>query len=488
MVVDVNSWNDSRLAGGEALHERFGSFGRRFRAPLMPEEEGEEIQYPGGFNELSSRGILSRHGERESPTAAVLDLGGSTGNRDFRLFWLAGAIDGLGTCASSLFVPLILLGAGYPATQVGLVATVGMVTGLSIAPFAGVLADRWPRKRMMYWSALMASGAMGSAFAVVALGHVVLVHLLAVAMVEQVASATYAAAAHGTVRRIVPPERYPVAMSRLQARDEAVQIIGPTVAGLMCQLARWLPLLADALSFLLVAMVSKAIRTELSPERAEHQPASLLVDFAEGVRFIRQEPFLRFVMVWTAGINAVLSTLYFHAVFTSHARGAGPSSIGVILTLAGVGGLLGALIAPLAVQRISPGRIVAGASWTMVPTAVALAYATQTWTYGLLLSLVSFTAPAVVITLQTKAVLITPDHFQGRTGTALATTGQAVATLAPATAGLLVSAVGGRQVALSCAVALAALACYATMRAGLLRLAQDDGEAEPRTGTQGRTS
>ncbi|MFJ3234458.1 MFS transporter [Streptomyces sp. NPDC086787] len=454
----------------------------------MPEAEGAEVQRSAGSGELPSGGVRSRRGERELPATAVLELDESTANRDFRLFWVAGAIDGLGTCASSLFVPLILLGAGYPATLVGLVATVGMVTGLSVAPFAGVLADRWPRKRMMYWSALMASGAMGSAFAVVALGHVVLVHLLAVAVVEQVASATYTAAAHGTVRRIVAPERYPLAMSRLQARDEAVQIIGPTVAGLLCQLARWLPLLADALSFLLVAMASKAIRTELSPERAEHQPASFLAELAEGVRFIRREPFLRFVMMWTAGINAVLSTLYFHAVFTSHARGADPSSIGVILTLAGVGGLLGALAAPLAVRRMPPGRIVAGASWAMVPIAVALAFATRTWTYGLLLSLVSFTAPAVVITLQTKAVLITPDHLQGRTGTALGTTGQAVATLAPATAGLLVSAVGGRQVALGCAVAMALLASYATARAGLLGLAQDGGEAEPRQrGEQGRT-
>ncbi len=451
----------------------------------MPGAAGKEIQCPGESGGLPSGETLARHGELEPPAAAVC---GATGNRDFRLFWLAGAIDGLGTCASSLFLPLILLGAGYSATRVGLVATVGLATGLSVAPFAGVLADRWPRKRMMCWSALLASGAMGSAFTSVALGHVVLVHLLTVAVVEQVASAAYAAAAHGTVRRIVPPERYPLAMSRLEARDEAVQIIGPTVAGLLCQLARWLPLLADALSFLLVAGLSRAIRTELSPEPAENHPASFRTDFAEGLRFVQREPFLRFVMVWTAGINAVLSTLYFHAVFTSHARGAGPSSIGMILTLAGVGGLLGALAAPLAIRRIAPGRIVTGASWTMVPIAVALAFATRTWTYGLLLSLVSFTAPSVVIILQTKAVLVTPDRLQGRTGTALGTAGQAVAALAPAAAGLLVSAFGGRPVALGCAVALTALAGYATVRAGLLRLGAGERRPAPRTGPQERAS
>ncbi|WP_330176716.1 MFS transporter [Streptomyces sp. NBC_01498] len=398
--------------------------------------------------------------EKEAPSSPFR-------RRDFFLFWTAGAVDGLGTCASSLFLPLILLGAGYPAGLTGLVASVALVSGLVVSPVAGVFADRRPRKPMMYGAALVAAGAMGSVFVAVALGHVVLVHVLVAAVIEQAAGATYGAAASGTIRRLVPPGEYTRAIGYLQARDQAVQIVGPTLGGALYQLARWVPLLADAVSFLLVAVASRAIRTDLTPEREGPAP-SFTRDFAEGLRFVRAEPFLRFVVVWTAGINALLGALYFHAVLASHAQDASPSSIGLILTLAGVGGLLGALAAPWLVARIPAPWIVTGASWAMVPTAAGLAFASQTWLYGLLLSAVSLTAPSVAVVLQTRAVLVTPDRLLARMGTVLGTAGQGVAALAPLAAGVLVTAYGGRAMALGCAGALAGLALYATARAGLV--------------------
>ncbi|MGW1139132.1 MFS transporter [Streptomyces zhihengii] len=387
--------------------------------------------------------------------------------RDFSLFWAAGAIDGLGTCASSLFLPLILLGAGYSSGLAGLVASVALVSGLVVSPIAGVFADRLPRKPMMYTAALVAAGATGTVFVTVALGHVVLVHILVAAVVEQAASATYGAAASGTIRRLVPPGEYPRAIGYLQARDQAVQIVGPTLGGVLYQMARWVPLLADAVSFLLVAVLSRAIRADLTPER-EGPAASFTRELAEGLRFVWAEPFLRFVVVWTAGINALLGALYFHAVFASHAEGASPSSIGLILTLAGVGGLLGALAAPWLVRRLPATRIVTGASWAMVPTAAGLAFASQTWAYGLLLSGVSLIVPSVAVVLQTRAVLVTPDRLLARMGTVLGTAGQGVAVLAPVLAGVLVAAYGGRSVALGCAAAFAGLALYATARSALV--------------------
>ncbi|MFE6994106.1 MFS transporter, partial [Streptomyces pharetrae] len=61
---------------------------------------------------------------------------------------MAGVVDGLGTCASALFLPLILLGAGYSSGLAGLVASVALVSGLVVSPVAGVFADRLPRKPM----------------------------------------------------------------------------------------------------------------------------------------------------------------------------------------------------------------------------------------------------------------------------------------------------------------------------------------------------
>ncbi|MGY1495197.1 MFS transporter [Streptomyces sp. QTS52] len=409
-----------------------------------------------------------------SPPSAFLQ------KRDFRLFWTAGAIDGLGTCASVLVLPLVLLGAGYPPGLVGMLASIATVSGLAASPFAGVLADRWPRKPMMICSALAAAAAMGTVFAAVASGRTAFAHLLGAAVVEQVASACYTAAAHGTIRRLVPPADYARAIGSLQARDQATQIVGPTLGGVLYQAARWVPFLADALSFLLAAALVRAVRTELTPER-EGPATSFGSDLAQGVRFVWTDGFLRFVMLWTAGLNAVLGALYYHAVFSAQGRGASASSIGLILTFSGIGGLVGALTAPWLVRRVPSALVVAAASWAMVPAAAGLAFATRTWAYGLLLGAVSFTAPSVVIVLHARAVLVVPDTLQARVGTVLGTAGEGLAAFAPVAAGVLVSAYGGRTVGLGCAAALGLLALYATLRVKYLRAdgPGPDAEREP---------
>ncbi|WP_370417908.1 MFS transporter [Streptomyces sp. QH1-20] len=398
--------------------------------------------------------------------------GTGTAPRDFLYFWTAGAVDGLGTYASALFLPLILLASGSSPGTVGLVASVSLVGGLLVSPFAGVLADRGCRRALMVRSALVAAGAMGSVFVAVAWGRVTPAHVLLAALVERVACALYAAAAQGTVRALVPPERYTTAISRLQSRDQAVQIVGPSLGGALFQLARWVPVLADALSFLCVAVLTHAIRADLTPSRAARRDR-FTRELAEGLRFVRREPFLRFVTLWTAGLNAVLGVLYFHAVLASHARGAGAAAIGLILTVSGLCGLAGALAGPWVIRRLGPVRVVVAASWLMVPAAAGLGFVTHTWAYGLLLGTVSLAAPAVGIVLHARVVLLTPDRLQGRVGTVLGTAGETVAALAPAAAGALVAWTGGRAVAFGSAGALVGLAGYCTARRGLVHGAGD---------------
>ncbi|MFD0431876.1 MFS transporter [Streptomyces zhihengii] len=341
-----------------------------------------------------------------------------------------------------------------------------LVSGLVVSPIAGVFADRLPRKPMMYTAALVAAGATGTVFVTVALGHVVLVHVLVAAVVEQAASATYGAAASGTIRRLVPPGSTP--------GDRVPPGAGPGGADRRADAGRRaLPDGAVGAAARGRGVVPAGGRAEpgdpRGPDARTGGPAaSFTRELAEGLRFVWAEPFLRFVVVWTAGINALLGALYFHAVFASHAEGASPSSIGLILTLAGVGGLLGALAAPWLVRRLPATRIVTGASWAMVPTAAGLAFASQTWAYGLLLSGVSLIVPSVAVVLQTRAVLVTPDRLLARMGTVLGTAGQGVAVLAPVLAGVLVAAYGGRSVALGCAGAFAGLALYATARSALV--------------------
>ena len=407
-------------------------------------------------------------------------------SRDFWLYWTAGSADSLGTQVSGLALPLYLLSTGASPAVAGVVVSAAGLTGLTAGPFAAVFADRGSRRPIMVVSALVAGAAMGAVTALVALGRPSLPTLVAATVVERIATSCYASAAGGTFARIVPTELYPGAMGRLQAGDQGAVVAGPALAGLLFRAARCAPFLLDAASYAVTAACVGGIRADLgaarSPQtapddrdraaedraaedRAAEDRSSLVAELANGLRFVRADVFLRFALLWSLGVNAALTLLYYNAVFAFRLQGKGTGALGLVLTVCGGAGLLGAMAAPMTARRFRPFGIVVAASWAMAPAAAGLSFTGQVWAYGLLLGAVSSLVPMVMAALQARAVLVTPAGMQARVSTVLGTASAAVAALVPAGTGLLADAAGVTRVDLICAALLILLAGYATAAA-----------------------
>lgn len=399
--------------------------------------------------------------------------------RDFRFYWIAGAIDQLGSQASGIVFPLVtLVATGSPAAA-GLVGALALAGRVIAAPVAGVLADRLPRKRMMISSLLVAACAMTVVFVAIAAGEPTLGLLASAAFVEGIAQSGYEAAGSGAIRRLLPADDQK-ALARLQARNHAAQIAGPFLGGALYQLGRWVPFLADVVSYLAAAGLVATIRTDLTSERAER--TSFLTDLRGGLRFVWQQPFLRFVTIWAAGINFTFGALIYYAILTTGQQGAPAMSIGLVLTIASVGGLTGALAAPMIFSRVRPMTVILFASWAMVGLVVAMSQVRQTWSYGLLFGLVFLLSPLLGVIFQSRVIALTPDELQGRVATVMGTAGEVLQTPAPLLAGVLVAWYSPTVVALIFAVPLALLAAYTTaslrhLRAGTEPGADADGEA-----------
>ncbi|MEU7575100.1 MFS transporter [Micromonospora sp. NPDC049240] len=398
---------------------------------------------------------------RESPF--TLD---SSRSRDFRLYWLAGGVNLLGSQASGLVLPLVALAISGSPTAAGLVGGVGLAGRLVTAPVAGVLADRLPRKAMMVTALLVAAGAIGMVTATLAAGAATLAVLTGAAFVEGVAQAGYESAGAGAIRRVLPADDKQ-ALARLEARNHAMRIAGPMLGGALFQVARWMPFLADVMTYLIAASCVAAIRTDLSPQRTARH--SFLTDLRAGLRFVWRRKFLRFVTFWAAGINFVLGALVYHTILVTGRRGDLPVSIGLILAIASVGGLIGALAAPGVLRRVRPVVAIPVVSWVTVGLVALLAVARQPWSYGLIFGLIFLLTPIVAIVFQSRAITVTPDHLQGRVATVIGTTGDVLRVFAPVVAGALVARFAPGIAALSLAVLTALLAAYATVNVRRLR-------------------
>lgn len=393
--------------------------------------------------------------------------------RDLRLFWWAGTCDALGSQTSGLVLPLLLLTLGGSPAEVGALAGLSAVATLLLGPLAAVPADRGARKHLMVGSALVSAAAMAGVTVAVAAGPVPLAVLVAAVLVERCATSCYEAAALGTVALVCPPAEHRRVLSRLQAGERGALVLGPALGGLLFHAERWLPFLADALSYAVAAGCIAAMRSPLVPHRAQRPPAGTVhrgprartAEAGAGLALIRRDPFLRLALVWISAVNALLVALYYTTVFALQNDGRGAAPLGLVLALAGAAGLAGALAAPRIAGRRPTGRVLVTVSWLMVPPAAALATARDAWHFGLLFGLLCLLTPAATVALQARIIQVVPPGLQARTGTVLATVSGAAAAVAPALAGLSADRAGAAATLVGCAALLAGLALYTTCAA-----------------------
>src|SRR5205085_2086533 len=92
-------------------------------------------------------------------------------NGDFVLLQIGQLLSAAGSGASSLAYPLLVLALTHSAAKTGLVETIAFLPAPLFSLFAGVAADRWPRKRVMITADALRALTVGLLAALIAFGH-----------------------------------------------------------------------------------------------------------------------------------------------------------------------------------------------------------------------------------------------------------------------------------------------------------------------------
>ena len=77
--------------------------------------------------------------------------------KGYRFFWFSNTIFVLGASAFPIALAVAVLDAGGTATSLGLILGARILSGVVFAPFAGVWADRLPRRNVMIGADLFRS-------------------------------------------------------------------------------------------------------------------------------------------------------------------------------------------------------------------------------------------------------------------------------------------------------------------------------------------
>ncbi|TQM36231.1 MFS transporter [Pseudonocardia cypriaca] len=285
----------------------------------------------------------------------------------FLRLWTGITASGLATWALPFLLALAVLDGSLDATGLGLALAARTAGFLAAVPAAGVLADRYPRRTVVAWSA--AAAAVASPVAAAGLGTSTLVLAVAAAVVGAGQGACRPAF-QALTAEVVAPERRQQANAAMTIAVRVSVLVAPSVAALLALAVDVHTLVAGTGALWLVAAL-------LPPRGAVAAPPTrspFLREFADGLAEARRHPWF---LAGLAALTAVIATGYSATGVALPLIARDRYGTEAVLAAATTGYALGALAGAFLVVRwrpAAPGRVALGglACYALAPLALLL--------------------------------------------------------------------------------------------------------------------
>jgi MFS family permease len=261
--------------------------------------------------------------------------------------------------------------ATHSAVWVG-AATIGKgLPYVLLGPLGGAIADRYPRRTVLLAGDALRMLLMAAIAATVAsAGPVALV--IAFTALASAAGSAEKAATMALLPRLVGEVRLCPANALLHTVQALGVVIGPAIGAILLAVApAWVAFAANGATFAVSALLISAIRPDRAPAGGR---TSGVAHLAAGLRTVRTTAFARWLIVVVAMVEFIYGAQTVQlVVYARQSLGLGSGGYGVLLTAAGAGGLVSAVVnGRLATsRRVSLIVIVAGS----LACATELAYA-----------------------------------------------------------------------------------------------------------------
>jgi MFS family permease len=264
-------------------------------------------------------------------------------SRNFRLFFIGQGISVTGTWVQSVASAWLVLQLTHSGVALGIQAALNFGPILILGAFGGLLADRRDKRSILITTQISFSVLAFAMFGLVAAGVVELWMVYLISLLRGLVTALDNPARQSFYAEMVGPDELTNAVSLNAAIMTGTRVVGPAIAGVLIATIDVAPcFLVDGVSYLAVIYGLWLMRPdELRRTRTEPRRGQL----REGFAYAWRTPELRDPLVWMAVLFtfsfnfSVLFPLFATEVFDGNAE-----TFGLLLSVMGVGSLIGALV------------------------------------------------------------------------------------------------------------------------------------------------
>lgn len=336
------------------------------------------------------------------------------GNPKFRLLWLSNLFFFGGAWTQTLVLGWFIFTTTQSEFAVALFTTARMAPMLA-GPFAGALADRYDRAKLLIVAGWWALGASVAVAVLVTAGLAPLWVLLVGGLAIGLAQSPSQPARSSLVVDLVARQQLSNANALNSMAINATQVIGPALGGVLISLVGVPVTLWISAAWYAVALVTVLPLRGFAgvPVRSGESTVRMVT---VSLRLIGRNRLAATVLLITVAANIFIWPVYqsFMPVFAEDSLGMGAGGLGALLTCAGAGGLIGSLIiARMGDFRYKGGLFVFGTmAWALLwavfgqSTSLALSFA--------LMAAIGVLSSAFAVLQTTLLLMTTRPSLHGR--------------------------------------------------------------------------
>ncbi len=265
--------------------------------------------------------------------------------KNFRLFVEGQSLSLIGTWLQMVALTWLVYKMTNSAMILGIVGFSGQIPVFLIGPFAGVLADRWNRHKMLFVTQSLALVQALVLTILVFLNIIQIWHIISLSIFLGIINAIDMPIRQSFVFDMIEDHKEDVgnAIALNSSMVNLARLGGPTIAGLIiATLGEGWCFLLNSVSF--IAVIISLIRMDIKPKIVSKKEFKILNELKEGFNYsFKFEP-IRTLIFLLAIVSLVSSSLTLLApIFAKEYLQGGASTYGFLIGAYGAGALLGAI-------------------------------------------------------------------------------------------------------------------------------------------------
>ena len=270
----------------------------------------------------------------------------------FNRMWAGSILSNLADGVLIAAAPLLAISLTDSTVLISLIGAMVMLPWLLFAIPIGVVVDRIDRRFILAGANAIRSLVVGALSLGIASDKVNIFWLLITAFVLGTCEVASDTTAQSLIPQILPKEKFEKGNSRLQISEVVVQgFIGAPLSGFLYAIAIYLPFFINSLGYAFATFFALSIPIkylqDVRKEEGAPEKKSFVADMKFGIRYLYEHKILRRLVVTTSVIGVCYSMgTATMVLFVINELELPKKLFGVVLTIQGVGAILGGIVAP----------------------------------------------------------------------------------------------------------------------------------------------